>query len=114
MTTTSRHRSGSMKSRIRLHCSGIVAVLAVATAGVVAQVSPATAQSRPNDLAANSRVIVDYIDPRTPRSQVTVDRLRKRQVLEELSMFLSPLRLPRILRIRTKSCGQVNAFYVPS
>ena len=43
-----------------------------------------------------------------------MDRLRKRQVLEELSMFLSPLRLPRVLRMRTKSCGQVNAFYVPA
>ena len=29
-------------------------------------------------------------------------------------MFLSPLRLPRVLRVRTKSCGQVNAFYVPA
>ena len=29
-------------------------------------------------------------------------------------MFLSPLRLPRVLRIRTKSCGMANAFYVPA
>jgi hypothetical protein len=57
--------------------------------------------------------MIDYIDPmlRYPRSQATLDRLRKRQVLEELAMFLSPLRLPRVLRIRTKSCGVVNAFY---
>ena len=43
-----------------------------------------------------------------------MDRLRKRQVLEELSMFLSPLRLPRVLRVRTKTCGEVNAFYDPA
>jgi len=72
------------------------------------------AQPRPPELAANSRVAIDYIDPRLQKSQVTLDRLRKRQVLEELAMFLSPLRLPRILRVRTKSCGQANAFYVPS
>ena len=72
------------------------------------------AQPRPQELAANSRVIIDYIDPRLPRSQITLDRLKKRQVLEELSMFLSPLRLPRPLRVRTKSCGVVNAFYVPT
>jgi Putative metallopeptidase len=92
----------------------IAALLAVAAAGVMAQSSEGVAQPRPKELAANSRVIIDYIDPRLPRSQATLDRLRKRAVLEELSMFLSPLRLPRVLRVRTKSCGAVNAFYVPA
>ena len=78
------------------------------------QPSASAAQPRPQELAANSRVAIDYIDPRLQKSQATLDRLRKRQVLEELSMFLSPLRLPRILRVRTKSCGMVNAFYVPA
>jgi Putative metallopeptidase len=106
MTKTPFHAS-------RRVTSGIAALLAVA-AGVMAQSSKGVAQPRPQELAANSRVIIDYIDPRLPRSQVTLDRLRKREVLEELSMFLSPLRLPRVLRVRTKSCGAVNAFYVPA
>lgn len=77
--------------------------------------SPSPGQlSRPPELAANTRVVIDYIDPRTQKSQATLDRLRKRQVLEDLAMFLSPLRLPRNLRVRTKTCGMVNAFYVPS
>jgi len=75
---------------------------------------PESAAQPRNELATNSRVIIDYIDPRLQKSQATLDRLRKREVLEELSMFLSPLRLPRLLRVRTKSCGQVNAFYVPA
>jgi hypothetical protein len=92
----------------------MIAMLAIVAASVMASPTDAMAQSRPQELATNSRVIVDYIDPRLQRSEATLDRLRKRQVLEELSMFLSPLRLPRLLRVRTKSCGQVNAFYVSS
>src|SRR5262249_56687509 len=41
------------------------------------------------------------------------ERVKQRQVLEELSAFLSPLRLPRTLRLRTKACNTVNAFYEP-
>ena len=113
METTAPNRFSRMTSRITMRCSSIAAVLAVAAAGVMTNPPQTAAQPR-QELATNSRVIIDYIDPRLPRSQVTLDRLRKREVLEELSMFLSPLRLPRLLRVRTKSCGQVNAFYVPA
>ena len=102
-----------MKSRMpSMTLKPIAAALALAAACVIHQPSPAVAQPQP--LAFNSRVAIDYIDPRVQRSQATLDRLRNRQALEELSQFLSPLRLPRILRVRTKSCGVVNAFYVPS
>jgi hypothetical protein len=114
METTPSHPLRRMTSRMQMRCLRIIAVAAVAVAGLVAQPSDGVAQPRPPELAANSRVIIDYIDPRLPRSESTLDRLRKRQVLEELSMFLSPLRLPRVLRVRTKSCGQVNAFYTPA
>src|SRR5262249_23186497 len=36
------------------------------------------------------------------------------QLLEELSQFLAPLKLPRTLRVRTKPCNEVNAFYDPA
>jgi hypothetical protein len=116
MDTTPLNPVSRMTSRMQMRCLRIAAVAAIAVAALVAQPSGSVAQPRPEELAANSRVIIDYIDPlvRLPRSQATLDRLRKRQVLEELSMFLSPLRLPRLLRIRTKSCGAVNAYYVPS
>jgi len=97
-----------------MHCFTIAAAAAVVVAAMVAQPSGSVAQPRPQELAANTRVIIDYIDPRLQKSQATLDRLRKRQVLEELSLFLSPLRLPRVLRVRTKTCFQANAFYVPA
>lgn len=112
METTSQTSVGRMTKKLIMRCLGIAAVLAAAVVAVVAQLSPGAAQPRPAELAANSRVIIDYIDPRSQKSQATLDRLRKRQVLEELSMFLSPLRLPRVLRVRTVSCGNANAYYV--
>ena len=113
METTPSYPFSKMSSRMRMRCLKIATVATIAVTGMVAQPSDSVAQLRPPELAANSRVIIDYIDPRLQKSQATLDRLRKRQVLEELAMFLSPLRLPRVLRVRTKSCGQVNAFYVP-
>ena len=61
--------------------------------------------AQPQPLAFNSRVAIDYIDPRTQRSQATLDRCATGRRWEDLAQFLSPLRLPRILRIRTKTCG---------
>jgi hypothetical protein len=114
MITTPVNRLSLMSSGLAVRCLRIAAVLAVAVAGLMAKSSDGAAQPRPKELAANSRVIIDYIDPRLQKSQASLDRLRKREVLEELSMFLSPLRLPRLLRVRTKSCGAVNAYYVPA
>jgi hypothetical protein len=39
-------------------------------------------------------------------------RLQQRQVLQELAQFLSPLRLPRNLEIRTQDCGAQHRPYV--
>lgn len=75
---------------------------------------PLPAAAQPGEIPRNPMVAIDYIEPRTPRSVATYDVLRKRMVLEELSRFLSPLKLPQTLRIRTKSCGAVNAYYIPS
>ena len=97
-----------------MRCLRIAAVAAIAVAGMVVAAVGSVAQPRPPELAANSRV--DHRLHRSARCRSRrrrSDRLRKRQVLEELAMFLSPLRLPRVLRVRTKSCGAVNAFYVP-
>ncbi len=39
------------------------------------------------------------------------ERLMKSRLLERLSMFLSPLKLPTTLRLVTRSCGYANATY---
>ena len=67
-----------------MRCLRIAAAAAVMVAAMVASRRMAW-RSRGLGMAANSRVIIDYIDPRLPRSEPTLDRLRKRQVLEELT-----------------------------
>ncbi len=91
--------------------------IATATAFILVMVlpidpPPAKAQAR-SDLAANTRVTIDYIEPRSPQFQDVYERIKKRKVLEELAEFLAPLRLPRTLRLKTKECGYNNAFYDP-
>src|SRR5438105_9607366 len=89
--------------------------------------SPAQGQPAPT---RNANIIVDYIEPRPPidpldkdyakdtadyqRQMQIYQRLKQRQVLEELSGFLAPVRLPHTLRVRTKPCGVINAFYDPT
>jgi hypothetical protein len=107
-------RSFEFKLRIT-SMKSILSAAALALACVSFSPDPAAAQAvQSPELLRNSKVIIDYIDPRSPKSEQTLARLKKRQVLEELAQFLSPLRLPRVLRIRTKSCFQANAFYMPA
>ena len=110
----------------RIACSAIVAV-AVAWPAIAC--TSASAQNFPWKGMSNPNVIVDYIEPRPPidpkdkdyaqdmatyqRLVKIYERVKKRQVLEELSAFLSPLRLPKTLRVRTLQCNTVNAFYDP-
>ncbi len=61
-----------------------------------------------------NNLTVDYVDPRSAKFVPVMERLKQRQVLEALAQFLSPLRLPNLLRLKTKECGVINAFYDPS
>jgi len=60
----------------------------------------------------NDMIVTTYVPPASSRLGATRDFLQKRQVLEELSALLSPLRLPYKLPIRTVECGKINAYYV--
>jgi hypothetical protein len=54
----------------------------------------------------------EYVPPKNPAHQHTYNRLKERRVLERLSEFLSPFRLPRRLLMKVKGCdGEVDAFY---
>jgi hypothetical protein len=102
------------------------ALVAVGLIAAWPAVAPAQA---PWSQLRNPNVRVDYIAPRAPedpkdkdyakklatyqRQSKIYERVKQRQVLEELSAFLSPLQLPRTLRLRTKTCNTVNAFYDP-
>ncbi len=60
----------------------------------------------------NRMIEISYVPPTNPSYQATYERLKKRRVLEELSAFLSPIRLPYSLPIRTLECGSTNAYYI--
>jgi hypothetical protein len=101
----------------------------IAVCGLIAGWPGAAAAQAPWAQMRNPNVRVDYIPPRAPedpqakdyakklatyqRQSEIYERVKQRQVLEELSAFLSPLQLPRTLRLRTKTCNTINAFYEP-
>ncbi len=59
-------------------------------------------------LAPNPKVAIAYIPPKSAKFQAMHDRLKKRQVLEQLAVFLAPLRLPMTLRIQIDECGALT------
>jgi hypothetical protein len=85
--------------------SGGALALAIAWTGT----APAMAQS-----AVTSNVQISYEVPSNNAFRPVYDRLRQRQVLERLQKFLSPLRLPRTLTVRTAQCGAVSLPYQPT
>src|SRR5215470_4690762 len=59
----------------------------------------------------NSKVEITYEEPKKSEHLPILQRLQKRQVLEQLRAFLSPLRLPKKMPIKTTECGVINAFW---
>jgi hypothetical protein len=87
-----------------------------ATAFMLALIStPAMAQlrpdSRPTAALPPSQVDIAYVEPRNADFRPIQDRLKKRQVLEELQLFLSPLRLPRKLAVKIDQCDAASSPY---
>lgn len=64
----------------------------------------AAAAQVPADLQ-NPMVEIDYRDPGNPAFQPIAERLRRLRVLEQLKVFLAPLRLPRKLTVQVDQCG---------
>jgi Putative metallopeptidase len=63
----------------------------------------------------NSKIEFSCFPPKTMKYQAIMERLKSRQVLELLSQFLSPLRLPHKLFLVTIECGNnPSPRYVPS
>ena len=81
---------------------------ALLLAGVSPAAHSAVSQAAPAPLAANSQVETRYAAPTNPAYQHIYDGLKRRQVLEELQQFLSPLRLPRKLTVQLDQCGATS------
>lgn len=60
---------------------------------------------------SNPMIAIQYEAPVSAQYQATYEYMRERQVLEKLSAFLSPLRLPYRMEMKITECGTTNAFY---
>jgi hypothetical protein len=67
--------------------------------------------ARKSDLRSD-RIRISYVPPKTPAHDTVFQLLKERKVLERFKEFLSPLRLPRTLRLKLAGCdGESNAWY---
>jgi hypothetical protein len=82
----------------------------LAIAGMVLVLEPATvAQAAP---ARPKRITIAYVPPKNPVHQPMYQRLKEVRFLERLQEFLSPIRLPRPVRVKIEGCdGDANAVY---
>jgi hypothetical protein len=66
--------------------------------------------ARAQDLQ-DSQIDIAYVAPKNTAFQPYYEELKRRQVLEELQQFLSPLRLPRKILVKTDECSTNTAPY---
>lgn len=80
----------------------------IVLAALILSVPVAEGQSR----GRTDRVRVAYVAPKDPQHQEIYERLKASRVLERIRTFMSPIRLPARLQIKTEGCdGVVNAWY---
>ena len=89
----------ALKAVFALAITWTVLVLGTVTA---AQAAPARA----------GRITISYVPPKDPTHQALYERMKEVRFLEKLQELLSPVRLPRPLRVKTEGCdGDANASY---
>src|SRR5262249_47998698 len=115
MTSSNRCVAAGARSVRRIH---IVAVSALVAAVLCLPSRSSWAPgSSPPDLR-NANIAVDYYEPRDPDFLALYEKLKRRQVLEELAQFLAPVRWPKTLRLLMKECPALGTptpevFYSP-
>jgi len=85
---------------------------AIAVLLVSLMILPASAQQLPAELQ-NPNVEIVYKEPRTAAFKPIAERVKQRRVLEQLRVFLAPLRLPRKLTINVDECAAPMREYQP-
>ncbi|MEA2903714.1 MAG: hypothetical protein QOG83_262 [Alphaproteobacteria bacterium] len=73
--------------------------------------TPASAQV-PADLT-NDQIKVEYVEPKNSAYRPIYDKLKRRQVLEQLRAFMAPLALTRALTVKLDQCGRSSSPYQP-
>jgi putative metallopeptidase DUF4344 len=86
-----------------------IATLAAALVLPAVACDRAVAQTAPS--LSNSKIEFSYFPPKTVKYQAIMERLKAAHLLEQMSQFLSPLRLPHKFYLVTTECGKINAFY---
>ena len=61
-----------------------------------------------DELAPNPNIEIHYVTPKSAALKPINERFRERRVLERLSVFLSPLKLPSTLKISAAECHGVE------
>ena len=89
---------------------GFVFLMFALCMSIIFKLDPAMARKATN-LQPN-RIEISYVPPKNAAHQEIYRLIKERQVLEKFRAFLSPLRLPRKLLLKTEGCdGEVNAWY---
>ena len=86
-----------------------IAALAAALVLPAVACNQAVAQTAPS--LTNGKIEFSYFPPKTVKYQAIMERLKAAHLLEQMSQFLSPLRLPHKFYLVTTECGKINAFY---
>jgi Putative metallopeptidase len=81
------------------------AMIAFALMAPMGATAPANAQQ--------PKIKISYEEPSNPALRPIYQRLKDRHVLEEMQDFLSALRLPSEITIRTAQCGDARLSYQP-
>lgn len=82
----------------------------IALAALVA-VTFGAAPGRTQAIPKNPQIEIDYVAPRSEKFRAIHQRLKTLQVFEILQQFLSPLRLPRKIVVKSDECGALRHVY---
>ncbi len=95
----------------------LIPTMALASAALASSlwlvVSPAKLAAQGAPALENKQIVIQYSPPNASYFKPIFERYQKRQILEQLKQFLSPLVLPAnvTLRITAKECGMVNSWW---
>jgi Putative metallopeptidase len=88
-----------------------LAVFAPGVSAAIAQAQPAAPAKQTPWGPANQQIDIAYVEPKNAAYRPIYDKLKQRQVLEELQAFLAPLRLPRKITVKLDQCGSAGVHY---
>jgi hypothetical protein len=71
------------------------------------------AASAPRPALAESQIEIAYEEPTNPELRPIYEELRALAALQQLQLFLEPLRLPHPIKVRTAECGANTEPYTP-